>query len=143
VQPRPAKLLRPFMRLPPKPLIPRNRLTLPSQPSLSLPIRHMPPEIAHPCSARNQAGKLKQQSIPTTIRGVSCDLSTSHANSSSRVRPDSSVTLPVRAVQTPAQIFFRCPGPLSPDQSTATTRCNPPSAIFNHPSAELFPPANR
>jgi hypothetical protein len=34
------------------------------------------------------------------------------------------------AVQTPAQIFFRCPGPFSPDQSTPTTRCNPPSAIL-------------
>ena len=48
---------------------------------------------SQPCSSRNQPGKLKQQSMLTTMRGISRASSISHSVISSRVRPASSCTL--------------------------------------------------
>ena len=130
------KLSRPLMRLPPKPSI----LRTPHQPSLDMPSSTTRLQnsgaLRIPCSSRtNQAGKLKQKSNPTTIRGVSFAISISHSATSARVLPASSRTLTFprassSVVQTPAQICRRCPA--------ASTRPRPINP--HHPLHHTFFP---
>ncbi len=135
----------------------RGRLPLPSPPGFPQNRRSSAPRSNHrsacpssttrrqnsgalriPCSSRtNQAGKLKQKSNPTTIRGVSFAISISHSATSARVLPASSRTLtfpPASSVQTPAQICRRCPAASTrPDQSIPTTRCTNPASTTHYP----------